>query len=140
MDTSIADPIRGRCLCGQIHYELLERPIQTTLCHCEDCRRASGAHAVAWSFCRKGTIRWTSGQPKTIYFANRERSFCGACGTPLMFFDPAIPELFEVSTNSLNNPSEFEPIDECWLDDSVNWHSKVGHLPKYSKTAPLPNL
>lgn len=132
------EPICGGCLCGKIRYELIEAPLQTTLCHCQDCRRASGAPAVAWTFCRTGSIKWIVGRPKVVEFADRERSFCEDCGTPLMFFDPSIPHLFEVSTNSIDDPSAFAPIDQCWLDDAMPWHARLPSLPKYAGTAPLP--
>ena len=133
-------PITGGCLCGSIRYRLVEQPLGTTLCHCEDCRRASGAPAVAWTFCKVGSIQWTKGMPKVVHFAGRERSFCGECGTPLMFFDPSIPHLFEVSTNSLDDPLPFEPQDQCWMDDALPWHSRLEKLPLYSETGPLPEV
>jgi len=132
--------IRGGCLCAAIRYKLYQAPLQTTLCHCEDCRRASGAPAVAWTFCKTGTIEWTKGQPKQLTFAERERFFCGDCGTPLMFRDPSIPELFEVTTNSLDDPSSYVPIDQCWMDDALPWFGKLHSLKQYALTAPLPTL
>ncbi|MGB0372405.1 MAG: GFA family protein [Opitutales bacterium] len=132
-------PIKGGCLCGSVRYRLKETPLQTTLCHCEDCRKASGAPAVAWTFCKTGTLEWTQGTPKVVRFAERERSFCGECGTPLMFFDPSIPDLFEVSTNSLDDPSAFPPVDQCWLDDALPWFETMHALPRYALTAPLPD-
>lgn len=130
--------IEGGCLCGAVRYGLSEDALQTTLCHCEDCRKASGAPAVAWTFFEKGSISWTKGKPKVVCFAERERSFCGDCGTPLMFFDPAIPGLFEVSTCSLDEAEKFEPVDQCWTVDELKWAGKCYALPRYDKESPLP--
>jgi hypothetical protein len=130
--------IKGGCLCGAVRYTLSEPALQTCLCHCEDCRKASGAHAVAWTFFRSGALEWKQGTPKTIQFAERERSFCGDCGTPLMFFDPAIPHLFEVSTCSLDEPDKFPPKDQCWLTDAVGWSDAIDSLPRYDEYSPLP--
>jgi len=131
--------IEGGCLCGAVRYALYQPALQTCLCHCEDCRKASGAHAVAWTFFHTGAIKWTRGNPKMIRFADRERSFCGDCGTPLMFFDPSIPHLFEVSTCSLDNPAEFPPKDQCWLADSVAWSEGIHNLPRYTGYSPIPD-
>lgn len=130
--------IKGGCLCGAVRYELLERPLQTTLCHCEDCRRASGAPVVAWTFCKTGSLNWVKGRPKVIHFSERERSFCGDCGTPLMFFDPSISELFEVSTNSLDAPDQYPPVDQCWVADALAWLDGLPQLPRFDHSAPLP--
>lgn len=130
--------LTGGCLCGSVRYEVDGKGHGTTLCHCEDCRKASGAHAVAWTFFRKGALRWTRGEPKVVEFAGRERTFCGGCGTPLMFYDPGLPEIFEVSTCSLDRADEFAPGDQCWLDDALGWSHELADLPRYEETAPLP--
>jgi hypothetical protein len=133
------DPLlRGGCLCGSLRYVLSGPPAQTTLCHCSDCRRASGAPFVAWTFFRSGALSWTEGRPKTFNFAGRERSFCGDCGTPLVFFDPGIPQWFEVSTCSLDDPQPHPPADECWTGDRIRWIDSVGKLRGYEANAPLP--
>ncbi|TAG08696.1 MAG: GFA family protein [Verrucomicrobia bacterium] len=130
--------IEGGCLCGSVRYAITEPALQTCLCHCEDCRRASGAHAVAWTFFATGSLQWTRGKPKMIRFAERERFFCEDCGTPLMFFDPAIPHLFEVTTCSLDQPDLFPPQDQCWVADAVAWAKEIHALPSYDQYSPLP--
>src|SRR3546814_14234753 len=32
----------GRCLCGEVTYEISGDPIATAVCHCEHCQRQSG--------------------------------------------------------------------------------------------------
>jgi len=94
---------------------------------------------VAWTFFRSGALEWKQGEPKMIRFAERERSFCGDCGTPLMFFDPALPHLFEVSTCSLDEPEKCPPTDQCWLVDAVGWSDALHDLPRYKEYSPLPD-
>jgi hypothetical protein len=126
----------GGCLCGAIRYRIQSRALQTTLCHCEDCRRASGAPAVAWTFFPTGTLTWEKGTPKTLHHADRQRTFCPDCGSPLTFFDPSIPHLFEANTNTLDHPELHPPADQCWLADALPWPTQ--NLPTYPHTAPLP--
>lgn len=127
----------GGCLCGAIRYRIHARHLQTTLCHCEDCRRASGAPVVAWSFFPADTITWQKGTPKTFRFAERERTFCVDCGSPLTFFDPSIPHLFEANTNTLDHPERYAPADQCWLADALPWFAEMHALPEFCHTAPL---
>lgn len=131
--------IEGGCLCGAVRYAVSEPALQTSLCHCEDCRKASGSHAVAWTFFHTGAIEWIKGRPKVIVFAERERSFCGECGTPVMFFDPAIPHLFEVSTCSLDDPGKYPPKDQCWHADALPWSENLPKLPSYDEYSPIPD-
>ena len=130
----------GGCLCGAVRYEIRARFLQSTLCHCEDCRRASGAHAVAWTFFPAGALAWTKGTPKLLLHAARERTFCGDCGSPLTFYDPAIPELFEANTNSLDHPAQYPPADQCWVRDELPWSATCRNLPRFHEAAPLPGM
>ena len=128
----------GGCLCGAVRYEIRARFLQTTLCHCGDCRKASGAPFVAWSFFPSGSLVWTRGTPRTIHHADRERSFCGDCGSPLTFFDPSIPSLFEANTNTLDDPARYPPVDQCWVCDELPWSANCLNLPRYEQASPLP--
>jgi hypothetical protein len=134
----MSEEIHGGCLCGSVRYTLQSPAVQTTLCHCSDCQKASGAPVVAWTFFHRGALSWTQGNPKTVVHAERQRSFCGDCGTPLMFFDPAIPEWFEVSTCSFDDPEPHVPADECWQSDAISWIDSMGKLSAYQKSSPLP--
>jgi hypothetical protein len=128
----------GGCLCGAVRYEIRARFLQTTLCHCEDCRKASGAPFVAWSFFPSGSLVWTKGTPRTLNHADRERSFCGDCGSPLTFFDPSIPSLFEANTLTLDDPGCYPPVDQCWVCDELPWSANCLDLPRYHLAGPLP--
>ncbi len=132
--------LTGGCLCGTARYHLTAAPLQTTVCHCADCRRASGAPFVVWTFFQTGTLVWETAPPKRLHFADRDRTFCADCGTPLTFFDPAIPHLFEVNTSTFDDPIPFAPLDQCWLDDQLPWTPKIPTLPGTPETGPLPAL
>jgi hypothetical protein len=132
--------LEGGCLCGAVRYAVQGPAVQTTVCHCRDCQIASGAPLVAWTFF-PGTaaLSWTRGNPKVITFANRERSFCGDCGTPLKFYDPSLPQWFEMNTCSFDDPSPHPPADECWITDRLPWSQHLLELPKFHEHAPLPD-
>jgi hypothetical protein len=130
--------MKGSCLCGEIRYEIFAAPCGTTLCHCEDCRKASGAPVVAWTFFPAGSIRFSGQTPRKITFAERERTFCPDCGSQLMFFDPALPHQFEVTTCTLDCAAEMCPIDHNWMDDRLPWFETTDTLPRHPKNTPAP--
>ena len=131
--------IHGGCLCGAVRYAVSGPVVKTTACHCSDCRRASGAPFVAWTFFRTGALTWTKGSPKVLVFADRERSFCGDCGTPLRFYDPAIPEWFEMNTCTFDDPETHTPLDECWTEDQLTWAVSPTGIDSYERDSPLPD-
>jgi len=127
----------GGCLCGNVRYEVPDNPHGTSLCHCEDCRRASGAPAVAWTFFPAGSLRWIRGEAKTITWAERFRTFCPDCGTPLSFYDPALPDQYEVTTCSLDEPGKCPPGDHNWIADRLEWFETADDLPRFPHNTPL---
>lgn len=136
----IEGPFHGGCLCGAIRYQVNGPALQTSYCHCTDCRKASGAPAVAWTFFRSGSLEWLLGEPKILEHTDRERSFCGDCGTPLKFYDPSLPDFFEVNTCTIDNPAPHIPTDQCWVSDEIPWASQLPGLPRFEFTSPLPEL
>ena len=125
--------ITGGCLCGATRYAISAEARQTSFCHCEDFRRASGAPVVAWTFFPSDTLEWTAGKPKQLLHAGRERTFCPDCGSPLSFFDPGIPGEFEVTTCTLDEPEKFAPSDHTWASDRLPWFDTADSLPSHDR-------
>jgi hypothetical protein len=126
----------GGCLCGAVRYEVPDAPRGTTLCHCEDCRRASGAPAVAWTFFTGDGPCWTKGSPALLPWAGRERTFCARCGTPLSFYDPGLPGQFEVTTCSLDEPGTHAVQDHNWVEDRLPWFDTRDDTPRRARNTP----
>src|SRR5881392_2122221 len=87
--TAVTDAQRlleGWCLCTAVRYECGPLLYAPTLCHCESCRRAAGAHAVGWLTVARASLRW-SGEAVREYESSPgvHRGFCGRCGTPLSY-------------------------------------------------------
>ncbi len=128
--------ITGRCLCGAVRYEVAGPPLRTSYCYCEDCRRASGAPAVLWTFFPARSITFVHGAPRLLQHAGRERTFCGQCGTPITFFDPSFPNEIEVTTCSLEMPEAFVPDDHTWVVDRLPWFQLNDDRPHYDQWGP----
>ena len=75
--------LSGGCHCGAVRYQMPAAFIPHALCHCTDCRKCSGAPAVAWALVPTDQLKITG---QTTAYASSEhalRHFCGACGTGL---------------------------------------------------------
>lgn len=138
MSSNLTKSWQGGCLCGAVRYEINASLRKTSLCHCEDCRRASGAPVVAWTFFPHGTLRVLKGKPRLLVHAGRERTFCADCGTPLSFFDPEIPDEMEVTTCSLDHAFLApQPEDHNWISDALPWLKVDDELPAYEQNTPI---
>ncbi len=130
-----AGMLTGGCKCGGVRYETGAAPFNPTLCHCLDCRRATGAPAVAWFSVRRGALRFTRGAPKRYASSARaERAFCPDCGTPLLYEGRDYPDDTDIATATLDDPEAVPPADHVWTRSRVSWLPIADGKPAYATT------
>jgi putative acetyltransferase len=127
--------LAGGCYCGAIRYEASGKIFNATNCHCEMCRRTTGAPCVAWfSVAAKG-FRLLAGTPASFRSSEHAtRSFCAACGTQLTFADDASPEEIDISTCSLDDPAAVPPVDHTFSSRRVPWLVLDDGLPQFPRS------
>jgi hypothetical protein len=130
----------GGCLCGATRYRARADARARTLCHCNSCRRASGAQSVAWAVFPAGAFEFTKGDPSRFRSSpNVVRTFCGRCGTPLTYQHESRADAIDVTTASLDEPDRFAPLFEIWVEEKIAWETldpKLPHYPRSSKSGP----
>jgi hypothetical protein len=127
--------LTGRCLCGAIQYRCGPMLYPPTLCHCESCRRASGAHAVGWLTVKAADLVYTGARPREYASSPGVlRTFCGQCGTPLTYSSVGRPMEVDITISTLDQPSLAAPDSHIWMQDAVSWDVPADGLPCYSRT------
>ena len=120
----------GRCLCGAIRFECGPLLYAPTLCHCESCRRASGAHALGWITVACRDLEFTQGRPVEFHSSpGRVRGFCGTCGSPLTYRNEARADEVDITLGTLDAPGLAAPGDHIWMEDAVAWDQPRDGLP-----------
>lgn len=78
----------GSCLCGAIAYEVTGEPVNMWNCHCDHCRKVTGAAYATNVFVKAEDMTITQGTPAT--YQNQAdsgntmtRYFCRDCGSPM---------------------------------------------------------
>lgn len=128
----MSEDFAGGCLCGAVRYSAAGPPRHPTLCHCQSCRHAAGAPAVAWLTFPKERFRITAGEPRRFPSSpGVERSFCGRCGTPLTYFRDEPGAGVDVTTASLDTPERAEPADHTWVSDRLPWWRPEPRWPEF---------
>ena len=133
-------PAEGGCLCGAVRYRLVGPPLASRHCHCENCRRASGAGVLTWITVRQADFEWLQDEPKRYayssphYPAAVERWFCATCGSQLGWHceDDGTVDL---TAGSLDDPSLAEPSRHVFTHGQVPWIDFRDDLPRF-KTRP----
>ena len=125
--------IGGGCFCGAIRFAGHLDPRRVLNCHCEDCRRASGAPFVTWAGFERHQFQITRGNPKRFLKNNRIRCFCSDCGSQLLFFQSEDFPIIGVTVSSFDDPSLILPQRHIWVEDKIPWIKLSDGLPAHSQ-------
>lgn len=126
--------LKGQCHCGAVRYEMTPTTVHHTLCHCQDCRRATGAPAVSWGMVAKADLK-VDGEPK-IYASSKHgrRHFCSNCGTSLFYTNEVVfPGLIDVQTATLDDAGQIPLQGQIQLAESISWMGELDSLPKFDR-------
>lgn len=127
-------PVEGGCLCGSMRFYISGTPRLIEYCHCNSCRKASGAPVVALAGVALDDFEFTKGDPGRYESSpGVERTFCSNCGTSLTLFIEEYPEEIYVSIAVLDDLSAMEPDVHIWRSDKVPWFETADELPRYAQ-------
>ena len=78
----------GKCACDAVKFEFNTDPDFIAVCHCLDCKKASGGEAATWFGVPEDDFTLISGATKAYsYVADSgkrlDRNFCTECGSRL---------------------------------------------------------
>ena len=126
--------LSGGCHCGAIRYQMTEDVAHHALCHCTDCRKASGAPAVAWALAPTEQVTIT-GEP-VVYASSEDgrRHFCGTCGTSLFYTNDVIfPGMTDVQSATLDDPDALPLQGQIQIAERIGWMETVHALPAFHR-------
>jgi hypothetical protein len=131
-----AEPLLdGGCLCGAVRYRCDAPARPATVCHCTSCRRAAGAHAVAWFTVPASSLVFTQGRA-AMYRSSApvQRGFCAHCGTQLTYRNDRWPDEVDVTVGSLDEPGRVAPAAHIWMEDAPPWDRPGDGLPCHPRS------
>jgi hypothetical protein len=130
--------ISGSCLCGGIRFEIERAVGPFELCHCNRCRKRSGAAALPMVRVLTSEFKLLSGREliksydaPVLYRPPPYRSsFCGECGSPVPQADPA-GESLEIPAGLLDTDPEIKPDKHILVEFVPPWDRISDGLPQY---------
>ena len=123
----------GGCLCGKVRFEVDGPTKWAAHCHCSLCRRAHGAAFVTWVGIPAEQFRITSGEDRLARYetdTNATRTFCGQCGTTLMYEGPRWPGEIHVVRSNFDGDIDRAPQAHVYVDHKASWWSIDDDLPQ----------
>ena len=117
--------LTGGCICGQVKYQIIDKPLFTQACHCKDCKVLTGSSYVVNSSILENTLivegEVSSTELKAGSGASYKTYFCTKCGNYVYAdYDSAVGRL-TVRTKTLDNSEKFPPQVHIFTKDKDPW-------------------
>lgn len=119
--------MKGQCMCGAVVVEARALGPDMSACHCEMCRRWTGAAFVAVH--ARGADVTLSGPVKTGSFSPwAERGWCDDCGSALFYRTKENGSL-GLSAGLFDNAADHTLTDEYYIDHKpTGWSFAGDHI------------
>lgn len=117
----------GRCLCGDIRYQIDQIPSVMGVCHCKWCQRQGGSSFSAMAGVPKSAFSLLRGHPRCYRGGNTDSGdsaeirFCGRCGSPLYTLLDSQPDMMFLKIGTLDETGWFQPGFHVWCEHKQNW-------------------
>jgi len=126
----------GGCLCGEVRYRATAEPLRGVICHCDTCRRHSGAPALAFVHFPADSFTWIGTMPSWFRSsAHAERGFCARCGSTLGMREDVLADRVQVCIGSLDEPARVRIDDHVWTRSRVPWFDTGDRLPRFERSS-----
>ncbi|KAJ3548996.1 hypothetical protein NMY22_g1044 [Coprinellus aureogranulatus] len=123
----------GSCLCKRVRYEISGDPLAFRICHCVNCRKATGSAFMANAFFLGKNLNIVTGRNDLRSYEDAEtasgspikRWFCASCGSNV-YMEPTNPKaatLVVLQSGGIDGDavSEWVPDGEWFTEQKRKW-------------------
>jgi len=117
-------PLTGRCLCGEVRFEITAPPQFAGYCHCTRCQRRTGTAAAVSARIAPGSLRVLSGEANIKAFRPPDgfaKVFCTNCGGALWSQSPKDPEVISVRMGAFDSDPGVRPSYHQYVAYAAKW-------------------
>lgn len=113
----MSEQIDGRCMCGDVQFVASGEPTDVSWCHCQSCRRHSGAPVSVFVGFRHDACKVTKGAiTKYNSSPGRLRGFCARCGSTLTCEGESSPKV-HFYIGKFNDAAQFKPTRHVFPEE-----------------------
>jgi hypothetical protein len=120
-------PLRGRCTCGALHYEITEKPLFVHCCHCRWCQRETGTAFALNAMIETKHVNLLKGAPETVPTPSESGKGqkivrCPACKVAVWsHYAGAGDQIAFVRVGTLEDPDALPPDIHIYTSSKMPW-------------------
>ena len=130
----MATTLTGKCLCGAVRYEVVDEFRYALICHCSQCRRATGAANKPFAGIELEKLQVVAGEDAILRYgeAPNHDVRCGTCGSFLysVVRDGAFAH---VTFGSLADAPSVRPMAHIFVGSKAVWEEITDSLPQHDE-------
>jgi hypothetical protein len=81
MDRCMSRTLQGNCLCGEVRYTVADEFTYALICHCSQCRRATGSAFKPFGGIERAKLEVVSGRVRIFGDVMTHDAHCKTCGS-----------------------------------------------------------
>lgn len=128
--------ISGSCFCNAVQYRLNSEPKAVVNCHCNFCRKHSGASFSTYVVIPEGALEIISGQELIASHGFREdahKHFCRQCGSPIYNRNARYSGLCMVYIGGLSASEDLVPGVNIYCESQLAWIPAITKIRSFSQ-------
>lgn len=129
--------ISAACACGALQFRSSTPPVMQVICHCADCRVATGRPFCETAFFRQGPDAITGPQTAIPFVAasgaSTERVACSQCRTIMFDTSERFPDIIGVIAETIAPPFVAEPACHMWVSSKAAAADIRDGLPQHAE-------
>ena len=127
----------GKCLCGRVSYKSHAKPTLILNCHCEDCRRSTGAVYGTNVMVAEDQVE-IHGEVSTFNHKAKSgnimtKRFCPHCGTPMFGNSSGRTNVVSIRAGTVDQTDIIKPVMNVFVDSKVTSTPMHDDLPQASE-------
>ncbi len=130
--------LTGRCLCGEIEYEVPDEFLYACYCHCSECRSFSGTAGSAIAGIPAHEFKLTKGESSITRFKKTPNAilcFCATCGSSLYSEKPETIRI-HIRYGSIKDTPSMLPRAHIHTKSKAAWYEINDELPQFTEMPP----
>lgn len=127
--------LHGSCLCGAARYTVADEFKYALICHCSQCRRATGSAFKPFGGIERAKLKVTQGNIKIYGDVMTHDAHCRTCGS-LLYSIVREGTMAHVAYGTLTDAPTLAPQAHIFAGSKAPWDLICDSLPQHAEFPP----
>ena len=127
--------LHGSCLCGAARYTVADEFKYALICHCSQCRRATGSAFKPFGGIERAKLKLTQGNVEIYGDVMAHDAHCRTCGS-LLYSIVQEGTMAHVTYGTLADAPTLAPQAHILVGSKAPWYAIHDPLPQYEAFPP----